>query len=200
MCVIIGEFVSSDQNETAIDLIYKTYELLKKMEQQVSELSLRHDELSKKIDVLDYSNKLLNNRFTKLQNSLSDSIADPGAKSVKNNEKETAKKTPPASFMAKAVYDTENSKPSRKVDKIILGNIKVFSYILNQKKEPVSGVEIDIYNESNELVKVRDTDEMGYVEFKLPPGNYKAEVRQKGFSPLNIEFSLTEGMKEFNLR
>lgn len=190
--------MSSEQNESAIDIIYKTHELLKKMEQQVSDLSLKNEELSKKIDVLDYSNKLLNNRFTKLQNSLSDSLASTS--SVKSSEKEVLKKSPPSNLMAKAVYDNETSKAPRKVDKIILGNIKVYSFILNQRKEPVAGVEIDVYNESGELVKVRDTDELGYVEFKLPPGNYKAQVRQKGFSPLNIDFSLTESMTEFNLR
>ncbi len=170
----------SDRNETAIDIIYKTFDMMA--------------DLDKKIGVLDYNMKLLSNKLSKLQQMITDSMElSPEAKAAK-----AAPVASPTASVPKEIRKETSER--RKPDRMVLGNIKVFAHILDNKKSPVKGAEIDIYNEANELVKVKDTDDAGYWEVRLPPGSYRAEMKMKGYATVSRPFVLSENISEFNLR
>lgn len=79
----------------------------------------------------------------------------------------------------------------QKVQKLLLGAIKVFGYVINKNKQPIVGVQVRLYDESNELVKDLKTNDDGYWEVRLPAGRYGVEYLHKNFKPVNktIEFS-----------
>lgn len=79
----------------------------------------------------------------------------------------------------------------QKVQKLLLGAVKVFGYVINKSKQPIIGVQVKLYDESNELVKDLKTNDDGYWEVRLPAGRYGVEYLHKNFKPVNktIEFS-----------
>lgn len=79
----------------------------------------------------------------------------------------------------------------QKVQKLLLGAVKVFGYVINKRKQPIIGVQVKLYDESNELVKDLKTNDDGYWEVRLPAGRYGVEYLHKNFKPVNktIEFS-----------
>lgn len=86
----------------------------------------------------------------------------------------------------------------QKVKKLLLGAVKVFGHIVNKGKKPLVGVQVKIYDESNELVKDLKTDDNGYWEVRLPAGRYGVEYLHKNFKPVNktIEFSKEDKVYE----
>ena len=78
----------------------------------------------------------------------------------------------------------------QKVQKLLLGAVKVFGYVVNKSKQPIIGVQVKLYDESNELVKDLKTNDDGYWEVRLPAGRYGVEYLHKNFKPVNktIEF------------
>ena len=79
----------------------------------------------------------------------------------------------------------------QKVKKLLLGAVKVFGYVVNKSKQPILGVQVKLYDESNDLVKDLKTNDDGYWEVRLPAGRYGVEYLHKNFKPVNktIEFN-----------
>jgi hypothetical protein len=89
---------------------------------------------------------------------------------------------------------TSKAEPS---GDLVIGKIKVYGKIVNKNKEPISNVNINIYNESSQVIKKRQTDAEGYWEVRLPAGRYGIEYAQKGFKPINRNIELSNDMKMF---
>ena len=92
----------------------------------------------------------------------------------------------------------QNISSPQKVKKLLLGAVKVFGYVVNKSKHPIVGVQVKIYDESNELVKDIKTNDDGYWEVRLPGGRYGVEYLHKNFKPVNktVEFSKEDKIYE----
>lgn len=92
----------------------------------------------------------------------------------------------------------QNISSPQKVKKLLLGAVKVFGYVVNKTKHPIVGVQVKIYDESNELVKDIKTNDDGYWEVRLPGGRYGVEYLHKNFKPVNktVEFSKEDKIYE----
>jgi hypothetical protein len=92
----------------------------------------------------------------------------------------------------------ESQEPQ--IKKIVLGNIKLFGYIKTTSMKPVANATIRVFDKDNELIKNVNTDKDGYWECRLPAGQYSSEILISGIKPINRQFTLLNGMKEFELK
>lgn len=88
----------------------------------------------------------------------------------------------------------------QKVETLVLGNIKLFGYIVNKAKSPLEDVAINVYDSNNKLVKNMKSDKDGYWEARLPSGSYGVEYIHKKFKPINKTVHLKDGTKEVEVR
>jgi hypothetical protein len=97
-----------------------------------------------------------------------------------------------------------NSPPKsvsqQKVEKLLLGAVKVFGHIVNKSQTPLVGVQVKIYDDKNELVKDLKTDDNGYWEARLPGGRYGVEYLHKNFKPVNKTIEFKKEDKSYEVR
>lgn len=132
-------------------------------------------EVVKRIQVLEDNVKLINNKLSKL--------SKPNPLPLVKSE------SIPASV-----------DRQQKVESLVLGNIKLYGYIVNKSKMPIPEVVVNIYNVDSKLVKNIKTNSEGYWEVRLPEGDFGVEYIHKKFKPINRTVSLTSDTKEFEVR
>jgi len=139
----------------------------------------RLDLLDKRVQVIDDNIKILSNKVSKL-----------------NKNAAVAAVIPPI------VKDNIQPQPIRqqKVQKLVLGNIRLHGYIVNKSKVPISDVIVNVYNDSNEKVKNLNSDANGHWEVRLPAGRFGVEYIHKKFKPINRTVELEEGQNEYEVR
>jgi hypothetical protein len=136
------------------------------------------EELLRRVQVMEDNLKLLNNKFSKL----SKPIPLPLVKS------DSSPAIPP------------RQQKEQKVEKLLLGNIKLFGYIVNKGKVPIAEVAVNVYDSSNKLVKNTKTNDDGHWEVRLPSGKFGVEYIHKNFKPVNKTVELVDGTKECEVR
>ena len=133
------------------------------------------DELLRRVQVMEDNLKLLNNKFSKL----SKSTPFPPVKNDSSPE-------PP--------------QRQQKVENLLLGNIRLFGYIVNKGKVPIPNVAVNVYDSNNKLVKNVKTNTDGHWEVRLPSGKFGVEYIHKKFKPVNKTVELVDGTKECEVR
>lgn len=137
------------------------------------------DLLDKRVQVIDDNLKILSNKVSKLN---------------KNAAAVTA--VPPI------VRENIQHKPVRqqKVQKLVLGNIRLHGYIVNKGKMPISGVIVNVYDGASEKIKNVNSDANGHWEVRLPAGRFGVEYIHEKFKPINRTIELEEGQDEYEVR
>ena len=136
------------------------------------------NELSKKVDVIDQNVKLLNNKLSK-------------ASSIPNSQVSVHSPSP---SKQPVVQDPKS------VTKLVLGNIKTFGFIRRKKsREPISGVEVNVYDGQNQLIKNVKSNKDGYWQVRLPKGKYGVEYIHREFHPINKVIELDEAMDKYEV-
>jgi|14BtaG_2_1085337.scaffolds.fasta_scaffold05155_2 hypothetical protein len=162
----------SDEKEiSAIDAIYQILDKI--------------DVMEKRLHVIDDNVKILSNKVSKfIRTSVPTAV-----------ESEVHAVTP-------VVKDNSprNSSSQQKVKKLLLGNIKVFGYIVNKEKRPLNEVSIKVYSDKNEIVKDHHTNVDGYWEVRLPAGRYGVEYIHKNFKPINRTIVLNQTDREYEVK
>lgn len=116
-------------------------------------------------------------------------------KAIKSSKKEDSVVGSPS-----AKPPVGSPKPAGEVKKLVLGSVKAFGYIVNKNKEPIQGVDINIYDEENDVIKKIQTNNDGYWSARLPSGRFGIEYIHKKFKPINRTISIPEGVSEFEVR
>tara|TARA_A100001011_G_scaffold400700_2_gene517725 strand:+ start:4378 stop:4839 length:462 start_codon:yes stop_codon:yes gene_type:complete len=132
------------------------------------------DFLEKKISVLDSNIKIINNKLSK--NNLPPARAD-----------RTASPSPATGV------DSDMD-----IDKLIVGNIKTFGYIVNSSMVPIHGVSVEILD-SGEVIKKTHTDGEGHWSVRLPPGDYSVRYSHDNFENIIKKISLSNEMKKYEV-
>lgn len=135
------------------------------------------------LQLLDNNLKLLNNKLSKIANLLEN---QPIPKSAQRITATPGTPPPPVE--------------RRESEGLTLGKIKTFGVICNSAKQPIPNVDVQVYNENNEIIKRRKTDNNGYWEVRLPPGKYGVEYNQEGFKPINMVILLDKTMNSFEVK
>lgn len=159
------------KEQTAIDKIYQMEEDIAYIKQYVQ--------------LIDNNLKLLNNKLAKISEAL---------------ENQPAPQAPTKITATPGTPPPPPQQQRKDSERLVLGKIKAFGYIVNKSKQPIPGVDIQVYDENNEVVKRRKTDKDGYWEVRLPPGKYGVEYRQEGYRPINRTIILDRTMKSFEVR
>lgn len=93
-----------------------------------------------------------------------------------------------------------NAKSNSKVEKLVLGSTKTFGYIVNKNKEPIRGVEVNVYDDDSDIIKKITTNDDGYWSARLPSGKFGIEYIHKKFKPINRTILIPENVTEFEVR
>jgi hypothetical protein len=136
------------------------------------------EELLRRTQVMEDNLKLLNNKVSKLSKAQQPTPLPP----VKNN------------------LSPDPALRQQKVENLLLGNIKLFGYIVNKTKVPIYDVAVNVYDSNNKLVKSVKTNEDGHWEVRLPSGKFGVEYIHKKFKPINRTVELTDSTKEHEVR
>lgn len=159
---------------SAIDAIYQILEKI--------------DDLDKRVQIIDDNIKILNNKVTKLNKNISQDVP-------KNMPTAVALGQP----LLGSVEDV-NQSTAREVEKLILGPIKIYGYIMNKMRQPVEGVIVNIFDLNNKLVKTNKTNNDGYWDSRLPSGKYNVEYIHNKFKPINKEIEIPKNVKEYEVK
>lgn len=144
------------KEESAIDVVYKIYDEMLKLRQR--------------LNVIDDNIKIINNKLNKIsKNKVS---SKPSA--VSPGSKKGPRPQPPPQRTA------QQEEP-----KLVLGNIRAWGNISNKAGEGLSNVDINIYDDSNQVVKKVKSSSEGYWEARLPSGRYGIEYVRSGYKPVN---------------
>jgi hypothetical protein len=136
--------------------------------------------LDKKVQVIDNNVKLLNNKIVKLSSGSS------------------PKAIAPSSGPSAAAPQADDS--STQIDRVVLGKVKTFGYIVNKARQPLESVVVNIYDNKNKLIKNVKTNNDGYWEVRLPSGDYGVEYIHKKFMPINRTIKLAQDIREHEVR
>lgn len=134
------------------------------------------------LQLIDNNLKLLMNKLNKINKEMAEQPAPP--------PKVTATPGAPLAPREKRVES----------DSLVLGKIKVFGYVVNSNKHPLENIEVNIFDDKNEIIKKRKTDKEGYWEVRLPSGKYGVEYIQEGYHPINKVITLEKNIKSFEVR
>lgn len=179
----------ADEKKTALEIILELPSILKRMEAR--------------INVLDTNLKILNSKLNKIKSA---SVPDQVTKEVEEiaTEVDSIKKSFPTATPG-PIGDVEKTevwnakKQSESPNKLVLGPIKVYSTIRTASGKPVDGMDINIFDISNDLIRQLKTNKDGYWECKLPSGKYSLEMLHPKLKPINKIFELQKSMKEFEV-
>ena len=146
----------------------------------IYEILDRLDLLDKRVQVIDDNVKLLSNKVSKLnKNAAVAASASPAIRESSSNQ---------------------STQKQQKVDRLVLGNIKLHGYIVNKAKVPILGVVVNVYDHANKLVKNAKTNNDGYWEVRLPSGKYGVEYIHKKFKSINRVVELAEDIADYEVR
>jgi hypothetical protein len=146
----------------------------------IYEILARLTSLEYEIKNIDSNIKLLNNKITKLNVV---------------NKKKVINSTPRAVAPAAVVQP--------KTPESLTESVKVFGRIKNKSKKPVKGISVKIHTRQGEIIKTRITDDKGYWEARIQPGEYGIEYDpseiNKRLRPVNFKVVVEEGLKELDI-
>jgi predicted nucleotidyltransferase len=144
----------------------------------------------------------LEEKFEYLENYLK--ILDNNIKLIlnkQNNEikllKELLKKQPGKITVTPGLNTKESQNES---DKLVIGNVKVFGFIVDQNRTPIIDVDVIIYDESGDIIKRRKSDGSGHWEVRLPAGKYGVEYSQEGYQSINKTIVISKMLKEYEVK
>jgi hypothetical protein len=163
--------MSSEKEISAIDAIYQILDRL--------------DIMEKRLHVIDDNVKILSNKVSKFARAPSPTAVEVGSA---------------VAVAPVKINSPQNSSSQQKVEKLLLGKVKVFGYIVNKGKKPLTDVAVKIFDEKNEMVKDNKTNSDGYWDVRLPPGRYGVEYIHKNFKPINRTIVLTNSDSEYEVR
>lgn len=164
-----------EKQNSAIDTIYKISEEL--------------DSIKQYLQLIDNAQKLILNNQNKQKKEIDE---------IKQILAEQNTKPTLANVMASS--KPSDRKQKKESSQLVIGAVKTFGYIKNKEKSPLKDIEINIFNDKDEIIKRRKTDDNGYWDVRLPPGKYGVEYIQKGYKPVNISINIEKGMREFEVK
>ena len=140
-------------------------------------------DIRKELKIIDNNIKLLNNKVNKLSGKQGPTASVPTAA------------VPPSNMSSG--QPSASPGPSEHT-------IKLFGRLKNQRKKPIKGVYIKVYDAQGNIIKSRESDIKGYWEARVPPGKYVVELNAKHIIkksiPMNINVELNETMNEYEVK
>lgn len=166
--------MSEKEEKSAIDLIYKMFNTINKVNEKVDLLSASMTDLNNKLYMANKEIKVIRNQLNA-------------------KESVTAVKKP-------VKYSASSVEEPKKSDKFTIGNVKMFGYVYTKSRDPIQNVRVRVITSENYLVRELDTDKDGYWEVRLRSGDYTVEYKHGRFTPFNKFVSVPDGAKEIEVK
>lgn len=144
------------------------------------------DKITAKIDLLDVTIGNLNNKIYVLNSKIS--------------ELSNLAPTPYVGGVPSASVPSGSVTKQAQSSSLVLGNVRVFGYILNQSKMPIRDVYVRVFSSDNSVIKETSTDSDGYWECRLPSGRFGVEYTHKNFKPVNRPVTIPEGVSSYEVK
>lgn len=160
-----------EREYSAIDAIYQILDKI--------------NDMDKKIQIIDDNIKILNNKVTKMNKVSAQEVQRPTAVAVD-----------PINVNINTNDDIQTKEP----EKLLLGTVKVYGYIINKMRQPVPDVVVNIFDNTNKLVKSNKSNNDGYWECRLPSGRFNIEYIHSKFKPINREAEIPKNVKEYEIK
>lgn len=173
-------------SKNAIDTIFKIEEMMETIISKINILETSMNNLNNKMYVINSKMKNLsseNTHFGEISNS--QPSYRPSASAPAHGPRASSPSPLP------------DEQPS---SRLVLGNVKVYGYILNKAKKPLSEVYVRVFTDSSEVVKETKSNREGYWECRLPSGRFSVEYTHKNFKPINVIVNIPDGVKSFEVK
>lgn len=158
--------------KSAIDEIFKIGELI--------------ESLNSRLELIEKNIKSLNSKFIILTKKI-DSIE------VGSKKEGGLPKKPSANPVGNSV-NKENIN-----DKLVLGSVKTYGYIVDTDKKPIPDIVVAIFDKSKSKIRSIKTNSDGYWEARLPSGLYKIIYTHKNFNDIIREIDIPKGTANFRV-
>jgi hypothetical protein len=172
-------------SKNAIDTIFKIEEML--------------SVVISKIDILETSMNNLNNKMYVI-NSKVKSLGASGNYSSGMQDRVMEASTESSLYRGPTAVAPSSQPIEQQTSRLVLGNVRVYGYILNKAKKPLGEVYVRIFTDSNEVAKETKTNREGYWECRMPAGRFSVEYTHKNFKPINVMIDIPEGSKTFEVK
>ena len=162
----------------AVDLIYDINDKIDTMMSKLSSMEEAMSSVNNKIYVLNEKVSSLESKILEVKNS---SVNHPTA-------------------VAHVISSPAPSASPKKSEKLLIGNVKIYGYVYNKNKSPISGVDVTLFTSDNEIVRSLKTDGSGYWEARVRSGRYSVELKHGRFKPINKFVEIPEGVSDFEVK
>ena len=143
------------------------------------------DSLNSRLDLIEKNIKSLNSKFIILTKKI-ESI------NKEKNEFKSQNNLPSANAVDAPKKEVTN-------DKLVLGSIKTYGYIVDTNRKPIQEVSVAIFDKDGSKIRSLKTDTSGYWEARLPAGLYKIIYTHKNFNDITKEISIEKGISNFRV-
>jgi len=150
---------------------------------EIYKISKDSDLIVQYLKLIDTNMKILLNKMNKIDKAL-----------------EGRKEPTPIPIITATPGTPPPSASKKEASGLVIGRVKVFGYIANRSNDPIYGVEVNIFDDENQIIKKRKTDKEGYWEVRLPGGEYSVEYIQKGYKPINRSIALGKTMASYEVK
>ena len=129
-------------------------------------------------------------------------VIDDNVKILSNKVSKINKNTAVAASSSSVAQNFTRDEPQKQkeINKLVLGNIKTYGYIVNKVKAPIEDVVVNVYDSNSKLIKNTKTNNDGYWEVRLPTGKYGVEYIHRNFKPINRVVDLADDIRNYEVR
>lgn len=196
----------TEQNKTAIEIIYEMHGMLKHQQAQIDLLtktiSLNSDKINKLlvIEPIKPSSEgvIRTNPDSVKLDVPSPSVSTPVPESPKQVTARVGNKEVPVYEVPKP-ESTMKAPTPEPPKKEAIKNVRVFGHIINDNGKGIPGILVTIRNAINEVIKTTKTNTAGMWNSFLPPGKYAVEFELAGMQPEYKTFDVFRGQKELEI-
>ena len=153
---------------------------------EIFKISESIDSLNSRLDLIEKNIKSLNSKFIILTKKI-DSIE-------KTKESVKVEATIPSASAPNSNFDNKETN-----DKLVLGSVKTYGYIVDTNRKPISEIIVAIFDKDNSKIRSIKTNSDGYWEARLPSGLYKIIYTHKNFNDIVKEINIPNGTSNFRV-
>ena len=159
---------------------------------EIFNISSSIKDLNSKLEIIEKNIKSLNSKFIILTKKV-DSINVDIEKDNSAKKEDLPSANAPDSAKKTKINEEEIS------DKLVLGSVKTYGYIVNTDRNPIPQVTVSIFDKTESKIRSIKTDSSGYWEARLPSSSYKVIYSHKNFNDVIKNIDIPKGSNNFRV-
>lgn len=165
---------------------------------EIFKISESMEALNSSIKVLEKSIKSLNSKFIILTKKV-DAIEEKMEASKVSQANDLQSSVPTAKPPGGNPSANQNFSQEETNDKLVLGAIKTYGYIVNKDRAPIPNIKVSIFDSEKDKIRSIKTNSDGYWEARLPAGSYKIIYSHEKFNDIIKDVEIPKGSINFRV-